>query len=109
MLVRQKGILVNTVGAKKKNWMVIEVCDRELWTVEFFSSREKAETRVNELLVEYVAEIGCEEELAEILELLKRNPNTRVDEEGIQFASEKESEAWCNWHDKNWDAYIVLI
>jgi len=97
------------MGAKQKKWMVIEVCDRELWTVESFSSREKAETRVNELLVEYVAEIGCEEELAEIQEQLKNNPNAQVDEEGIQFASEKESEAWCNWHDQNWDAYIVLI
>lgn len=96
-------------SAQVETWFVIEVCERELISVVQLATQKEAIQRANELLEAHAASICYEEEFAELMEELSCDPDADKGSCEVNVAREGREGAWCNWHDINWDAFVVQI
>lgn len=88
------------------NIVVIEICDRSLCSVTPCDSMEDAISAANDLLKTHCNQTGYGDELEEAVQEAE---SAGCIPGGVEFrlASADNDNAWCNYGDRDWDAFIV--
>ena len=88
------------------NIVVIEFCDRSICSVTPCDTKEEAIETANDLLKTHCNQTGYGDELEESLQEAAR---MCVEPGGTNFAlaSDEKDNAWSNYGDRDWDAFIV--
>lgn len=88
------------------NIVVIEIYDRSISSVTPCDTMAEAIETANDLLKTHCNQTGYGDELEETVEEAKEK---EVKPGGVYFAFafESNSNAWCNYGDRDWDAFIV--